>query len=146
MSNLTRRHSFAVLSGLFGAALFGKEANAQYGQSAGNDAQIVTTGNVHLGQDVAAVQSVIVRDGNGNIVRGAGQVVSNNGQIVSTGDVWLDQSASASQDIFQGSTVDNVPGVCRPGAVEANPATGELFYCDSSACWVPVPACRKGCR
>lgn len=145
MESLNRRHAFAAIGGIF-AAMLGQTTKAQT-QTVGNGARIVSTGDVHLNQDAAASQTVIVRDGHGNIVRGATQTVTNDGQIVSTGDVYVDQAASGDQQVFADQQVVYDGSVsCQPGTVWADARNGELWYCDNNECPQRVPCCVTRCK
>lgn len=141
---MNRRSSFSVIAGGI-LGMIGRNAKAQ-SQSVGNDAQIVSTGDVHLGQNAAASQTVVVRDGHGNIVGGATQVVGNNGQIVSTGDVYVDQQASGNQQVYADQQISQNGNVtCQPGEVWADARNGQLWYCDNDECPQRVP-CQCGNR
>lgn len=138
MEHLTRGRFIASVLGGVTALLTQKDTLAQNAsQATSNAAQIVATGNVHLGQNASASQNV---RGGGVFSTGV-QVTTNDGQIVATGDVWVDQNAAASQNIE--TTYGEGQAGCYPGQVAADPDTGQLFFCNASRCWQRV---RCGCR
>lgn len=139
--NVTTRR-MAIGSALAGGLGFlGRKSTLAQSQTTANGASIVTTGNVHLGQNASASQTV----------RGAGrstgtgiQVTTNDGRIVATGDVWVDQDAAASQDI---NTTYDQRGTCTPGEVWADPSCGILYYCTEWQNFRTVPStCSGRCR
>lgn len=137
MNVSTRRTAIgSLLAGAF--ALAGTRfTSAQYGgQQAGNGADIVATGDVHLGQSVSASQVV---DGQGSVYGTGIQVVTNDGRIVATGDVWVNQEAAASHTI---TSREN--GLCRPGTYW-NDHKGTFYFCDTE-CQVLEIHCGHGCR
>jgi hypothetical protein len=120
----------------------------------------VATGDVNLSQSASGSQQAtfgVIVDGevvteDGVYQTQTGQVVVNDGRVVATGDVNVSQSASASQTVS--STVvypsrDGEPAdYCSPGAVIANPTTGQIFYQRDDCCWYAACAnqCRSGCE
>lgn len=117
-----------------------------------NGTAITATGDVTLTQDAAGSQAVLVNgipiEGDGIYRTSTGQVVVNDGRITATGDVNVTQRASGQQNVvIERPSRGGSANVCSPGAVLANPDTGELFYQGNDCCWwpVPQPVCRKGC-
>lgn len=154
MNPINRRYASAAIAGAFASFLGGKEAKAQFTeQEVRNGADIVATGDVNLSQSASGTQTVLV-DGvpvdDGIYRTDTGQVVVNEGQVVATGDVNVSQSASASQTVVSYPTSEGQPAErCQPGAVMANPNTGQLFYQRDDCCWYPACAAncpRKGCE
>jgi hypothetical protein len=139
---MNRRMTLATVGASLVTMVAGRGAKAQ-NQSAGNDVQIVSTGDVTLDQDVTAAQNMIVRDAHGNVIRSAGQVVYNDGQIVSTGDVTVSQSVDSSQNMEIETTDYGDEQLCTPGQVyaELEDSPGRLWFCDMYCQWVPVPVC-----
>lgn len=147
-----------VVAGILGTiAAFGtNRAKAQFTeQEIRNGADIVSTGDVNLTQSAAGSQEAsfgVYVDGelvtqDGVYQSSTGQIVVNNGRVVSTGDVNVTQTATGSQTVSgvvfpssDGEPADH----CQPGAVIANPATGQLFYQRDDCCW--YAACANGCK
>lgn len=153
--NLTRRQSlFAAIGGLF--AVTPQLAKAQFTeQEVRNNSDVVATGDVNVSQSASGVQGVYI-DGqlvteDGIYPTSTGQVVVNEGRVVATGDVNVSQSASGSQTVVTRvfPTSNGEPArTCDPGAVIANPETGQLFYQANDCCWYTACAdkCRSGCE
>lgn len=161
---ITDRRNVVVGSMVGGiAALFSRveRSAAQFTeQEVRNAADIVATGDVNLSQSASGRQSVLV-DVNGTPITEdgiyrteAGQVVVNNGRVVATGDVNVSQSSSGNQSA--GVHAEAWPHrdgdraeVCQPGAVMANPNTGQVFYQAFDCCWYAAcsaPCQAKGCE
>lgn len=155
---LTRRNAtMSIVAGL--AGLVGsRSAKAQFStQEVMNTSQIVSTGDVNLDQAASGTQQVEVLidgewvSGDGIYRDGSSQVILNDNQVTSTGNVNVRQSASGTQAV----TVVRYPqqsgdraDVCQPGAVMANPNTGQLFFQGPDCCWWPACAndCQKTCQ
>lgn len=112
-----------------------------------NELSVVSTGDVNVNQEAAGNQEVFTADTPDGIYRTeTSQVVVNGGRIVSTGDVDVSQRASGNQEVTVvypergGDKAD----YCQPGAVIANPNTGQVFYQGFDCCW--WPACASDCQ
>jgi hypothetical protein len=151
--SMNRKSALSVMAGAIGAAFFGtKSAKAQFTeQEIRNGADVVATGDVNISQSASGSQGVYI-DGqlvteDGIYSTSTGQVVVNNGRVVATGDVNVSQSASGTQTVVTRvfPTGDGEPArVCEPGAVIANPSTGQVFYQRDDCCW--YAACANGCK
>ena len=154
MNLMDRRQSLSAMAGAAAAVFFGaKQASAQFTeQEVRNGAAITSTGDVTLNQSASGSQVVDINGtpitGDGVYPTESGQVVVNDGRIVSTGDVSVNQSASGSQHVEVERvfpTADGDPArVCEPGAVIANPDTGQVFYQARDCCW--YAACANACK
>jgi hypothetical protein len=143
--------SIASLAG-FAAALPGIVKAQFTEQEVRNGADVVATGDVDINQSASGSQIVDINgtpiNGDGIYRTSSGQVVVNDGRVVATGDVSVNQSASASQATsvlisppeYEGQYSD----YCTPGAVMANPQTGQLFYQRDDCCW--YVACAVNCK
>ena len=153
MNLLDRRQSLSAMAGAAAAVFFGaKQASAQFTeQEVRNGAAITSTGDVTLNQSASGSQIVDINGtpitGDGIYETSTGQVVVNNGRVVATGDVNVNQSASGTQHVEVDRvfpTADGDPArVCEPGAVIANPDTGQVFYQARDCCW--YAACAVNC-
>lgn len=134
---LPRRTAIAsALGGVFALVTSKYTATAQQAtQQTSNGASIVATGDVHLGQQASASQTV---RGAGSITGTGIQVVTNDGRIVATGDVWVNQDAAASQDVAY-----NTGDSCTPG--EFSVVNDVLFFCTSD-CRIRAFSCDGGCH
>ena len=97
----TRRNAFAVIAGALGG--LARRVSSAQTQEVVNGLQIVSTGDVHVGQHAAGTQQIYV-DSQGNTYyarSGATHIVENDGQIVATGDIWVEQEAVGSQVTIQ---------------------------------------------
>lgn len=143
MESLSRgRFIASVVGGALGLASWKSSSAQDASQITSNAAQIVATGNVHLGQNASASQNVRgAGTTQGGVFSTGVQVTTNDGRIVATGDVYVDQNAAASQTVYGGSVGGDG---CYPGEVAADPSTGQLFYCDNANCWQRVRC--GGCR
>lgn len=153
-----RRKSLSAIAGAVAAGFFVQRgAKAQFTeQEVRNGADIVSTGDVNLSQSASGSQATfgVIVDGelvteDGIYQSETGQVVVNDGRVVSTGDVNVSQSASASQTtVLTGVDYPVEEGdrasYCNPGAVIANPHTGQLFYQREDCCW--YVACANKCQ
>jgi hypothetical protein len=148
----------ALVAGV--ATLVGRSrASAQLTtQEVMNSNQITSTGNVNVEQSASGVQGVEVFvdgewvSGDGIYRDGNRQVIVNDNQVTSTGDVNVRQAANGTQQV---TTVVRYPerggdraDVCSPGAVMANPNTGQLFFQANDCCWYVACAsdCQKTCQ
>lgn len=150
---MNRRYTLSTIAGAFAAVfLSGKSAQAQFTeQEVRNGSDVVATGDVNISQSASGTQGVWI-DGqlvteDGIYETSTGQVVVNNGRVVATGDVNISQSASSSQ-VVRAEVVPEYDGQeashCLPGAVMANPNTGQLFYQREDCCW--YAACANKCQ
>lgn len=147
---LSRRRSLSAIAGAAAAVFFGGNAKAQFTeQEVRNGAAITSTGDVTLNQSASGTQ--VVTDVNGVPITGngiystpAGQVIVNDGRIASTGDVSVNQSASSVSNRVFPANDGEAARVCDPGAVIANPATGQVFYQKDDCCW--YAACANACK
>ena len=155
--NVTRKQFLG--GSLFASIMTVLKANPAWAQfteqEVRNGAQITATGDVVLDQAASGSQTVFILD-DGTAVTGDGvyrtatsQTVVNDGQVTSTGDVRVSQSASGDQTVtalYSGypETSGQPAESCMPGAVMANPYTGQLFYQREDCCW--YPACAAECK
>lgn len=159
MNLLHRRNFVAGISGLLAA--LPAVTKAQFTeQEVRNNADIVATGDVNVSQSASGSQDAtfgVYVDGelvtqDGVYQTSTGQVVVNDGRIVATGDVNLSQSASGTQSSTAVVTYPSSDGdrasSCQPGAVIANPTTGQIFYQRDDCCWYAACAnrCQGGCE
>lgn len=153
--NLSRRNAVGGVVAAAIASIFTsrERAAAQFTeQEVRNGATITSTGDVSLNQSASGTQGVYVDgvaipDEDGIYDTGTSQVVVNDGRITSTGDVSVNQSASGTQTAVYRTfpTSDGEPArQCNPGAVIANPSTGQVFYQKEDCCW--YAACANGCQ
>ena len=148
---ITRRTSFSVIGAAIAAVWSQRPANAQFTeQQVRNSSQVVSTGDVNVSQEAAGSQEVVAV--NGVPISGDGvyrsnneQFIVNDNQVVSTGSVNVEQRASGSQTVYTETLYSGMPaGQCNPGAVLANPDTGQLFFQGRDCCW--WPACSDQCK
>ncbi len=149
MNIMTRRMSIASLAGL--AAALPGVVKAQFTeQEVRNGADVVATGDVDINQSASGSQIVDINgtpiNGDGIYQTSSGQVVVNDGRVVATGDVSVNQSASGTQTVsaHYPTSEGERANRCQPGAVMANPNTGQLFYQRDDCCW--YVACAVNCK
>lgn len=125
----SRRSLFATISAGIATITARQVTRAQrQTQEIVNDMQVVSTGDVHLGQRAAGSQLVYVdQKGNRYYALETVQVVENNGQVVATGDVWVEQEAAGEQDITLAQVEGGCTGPCDYGLSEIE--TGFIISC-----------------
>jgi hypothetical protein len=143
------------MAGAAAALVFNRSAKAQFTeQEIVQGTDVVSTGNVDINQ-VATNNGVLTINGtpiteDGVYETTTGQVIVQNGRVVSTGDVSISQTASNNSETeiiyptYDGEQAD----VCSPGAVIANPDSGQVYYQRRNCCWYAACAnkCREGCE